>query len=239
MRGAAKTWHLLPHDRGAIERLGREARVSPVVAQLLLNRGAVELCQGDTRTAIELFEAGRARAESTGEGLLAARCADAEALARLDLGDNERALSLAVKAAEAAATAGSPELSRTANGTIALIYLRMGKIGEATTAANAAATFGRSRRALGAFALQGIAAIRRGKPVEAQSAFLKAHNQATELLQKEKNNYQILETKVLVLAGLILCGDHDELGGAEQAYRDARRKTNAAGAVRLCVQKLN
>lgn len=39
MRSAAKTWHLLPHDRGAVERLARDAAVPPVVAQLLLNRG--------------------------------------------------------------------------------------------------------------------------------------------------------------------------------------------------------
>src|SRR5262245_6357669 len=35
----AKAWHLLPHDRGAIERLSATLRVSPIVAQLLLNRG--------------------------------------------------------------------------------------------------------------------------------------------------------------------------------------------------------
>jgi single-stranded-DNA-specific exonuclease len=36
---AAKTWHLLPHDRAAIERLSQAAQLSPIVAQLLLNRG--------------------------------------------------------------------------------------------------------------------------------------------------------------------------------------------------------
>jgi single-stranded-DNA-specific exonuclease len=35
---AAKTWHLLPHDPAAIERLATTLRLSPVVAQLLLNR---------------------------------------------------------------------------------------------------------------------------------------------------------------------------------------------------------
>ncbi|MCS7046669.1 MAG: DHH family phosphoesterase, partial [Gemmataceae bacterium] len=33
-----KLWRLLPHDRAAIERLSRAARVAPIVAQLLLNR---------------------------------------------------------------------------------------------------------------------------------------------------------------------------------------------------------
>jgi single-stranded-DNA-specific exonuclease len=39
LRNVAKSWHLLPHDRGGIERLGRALRLPPIVAQLLLNRG--------------------------------------------------------------------------------------------------------------------------------------------------------------------------------------------------------
>jgi single-stranded-DNA-specific exonuclease len=39
---SAKTWHLLPHDARAIERLGAELRLSPIVAQLLLNRSLAE-----------------------------------------------------------------------------------------------------------------------------------------------------------------------------------------------------
>ena len=39
MRFAAKTWHLLPHDPAAVEGLSQALRLSPVVAQLLLNRG--------------------------------------------------------------------------------------------------------------------------------------------------------------------------------------------------------
>jgi single-stranded-DNA-specific exonuclease len=42
LRAAAKVWHLLPHDRGAIERLGEALRLPPLVAQLLLNRGIAE-----------------------------------------------------------------------------------------------------------------------------------------------------------------------------------------------------
>jgi single-stranded-DNA-specific exonuclease len=34
-----KTWRLLPHDAGASQRLARSLQVSPLVAQLLLNRG--------------------------------------------------------------------------------------------------------------------------------------------------------------------------------------------------------
>jgi single-stranded-DNA-specific exonuclease len=42
VRSVAKTWHLLPHDGGAVERLARETPVPPVVAQLLLNRGITD-----------------------------------------------------------------------------------------------------------------------------------------------------------------------------------------------------
>jgi single-stranded-DNA-specific exonuclease len=34
-----RIWHLLPHDRQAVERLASSLRLSPIVAQLLLNRG--------------------------------------------------------------------------------------------------------------------------------------------------------------------------------------------------------
>src|SRR5690348_1352399 len=39
---AAKTWHLLPHDAAAIDRLARALSISPVVSQLLLNRNQAE-----------------------------------------------------------------------------------------------------------------------------------------------------------------------------------------------------
>lgn len=42
MRHHPKTWHLLAHDRAQIEKLGTSLNVSPVVAQLLLNRGLGE-----------------------------------------------------------------------------------------------------------------------------------------------------------------------------------------------------
>jgi single-stranded-DNA-specific exonuclease len=42
LRHQPKTWQLLAHDRGWIERLGESLQVSPIVAQLLLNRGLSE-----------------------------------------------------------------------------------------------------------------------------------------------------------------------------------------------------
>lgn len=42
MPPASKTWHLLPHDQAGAARLAAAADVSPVVAQLLLNRGIAD-----------------------------------------------------------------------------------------------------------------------------------------------------------------------------------------------------
>ena len=39
---AAKIWRLMPHDQGAVEQLARTLNVSPIVAQLLLNRNLLE-----------------------------------------------------------------------------------------------------------------------------------------------------------------------------------------------------
>src|SRR5262245_37632363 len=43
MSRVEKVWHLLPCDRDATNRLAAAVRVSPVVAQLLLNRGVSDL----------------------------------------------------------------------------------------------------------------------------------------------------------------------------------------------------
>jgi single-stranded-DNA-specific exonuclease len=42
-----KLWHLLPHDSAVIERLARSLGVSPIIAQLLVNRQLVEPAQAE------------------------------------------------------------------------------------------------------------------------------------------------------------------------------------------------
>lgn len=45
MRSASKQWRLIPHDPVAIERLARTAQLSPIVSQVLINRGITEADQ--------------------------------------------------------------------------------------------------------------------------------------------------------------------------------------------------
>jgi single-stranded-DNA-specific exonuclease len=42
MPAVKKAWHLVPHDPAAIQRLAAELQLSPIVAQLLLNRGLAD-----------------------------------------------------------------------------------------------------------------------------------------------------------------------------------------------------
>lgn len=42
MQSVVKQWHLLPHDPAGIDRLARAAQLSPIVSQVLLNRGITE-----------------------------------------------------------------------------------------------------------------------------------------------------------------------------------------------------
>ncbi len=46
-RRTAKLWRLLPHDAASIERLARSLRVSPILAQLLLNRNVTETAHAE------------------------------------------------------------------------------------------------------------------------------------------------------------------------------------------------
>jgi single-stranded-DNA-specific exonuclease len=46
-RRHTKVWHLLPHDAAGIERMSRSLRVSPIIAQLLLNRKQAEGLQAE------------------------------------------------------------------------------------------------------------------------------------------------------------------------------------------------
>src|SRR5689334_7299796 len=75
----AKTWHLLPHDPDAVGQFARALQVSPIIAQLLLNRNVTapdearrfldaplaglhspDLLPGITEAAQRLYEAARA-----------------------------------------------------------------------------------------------------------------------------------------------------------------------------------
>jgi tetratricopeptide (TPR) repeat protein len=203
-------------------------------AQLLLTRGAVHRALDEHVPALRACEQAERVAGSISEDerLLEALCLDAQAAVLLDAGRIPDALDLASEAAGRSARNSNPDLARKANGTLALAHLRAGDLPAAFAAADAAARFSRSRRALGAFIVKGIVAYRSDRRPETAAAFWAAADQAAALRIKEGRNFQVLDTLGLALCGLTLCGAGGKQRAAVAAYRAARRVTQARGAVR-------
>lgn len=208
-------------------------------AELLLGRGMVELYQGSAVEAIGSFTRSRALAEELDDVLLAAQAMDAEALARFHLDPDGDALALAMRAVNIGMRSGVAQVSHAAIQTLVRIHLQKNDIPAAYTAVNAGARIRSDRRSIDILALRGIVGLRLDQTDFARSQFVDAHLKSKELLHREKNAYQILETNGLVLAGLVLCGEREHLKGAEKAYRDARDITQERGTIWLCMQLLN
>jgi tetratricopeptide (TPR) repeat protein len=227
------------------ESAGEEEEEQWLRMTLLMNRGLVRLYQaadqnGD-REAIELLKSAVATAEAARDRILTAQCLDVLALALLKTGDWHRAVEFANRASDVAIRSGGAELTRQACSTLALIQLVRRDMDSALAAANAAAEFGsiRSRDAY-PLAVQGTALLRCDDAPRARQAFLAAHDNAIQLLGKDSGAYEVLEADGLALTGLVLCGDDPgRLRDAEKAYRLARQRTRAPGAMKLCTLKLD
>lgn len=152
-----------------------------------------------------------------------------------------QALAPARRATEIAAKTRDSRLSCEANRTLALALLGGGQIGEAWEAARTAVHYGDDLWSMSAFAVQGVAAFRQGLNAKAREAFLEAHLRAETLYERAADNYQVLDTKGLVLYGLELCGGPEQFGRAVAAYKEARRLAPARGAAeraRLLLEQL-
>jgi hypothetical protein len=87
--------------------------------------------------------------------------------------------------------------------------------------------------------MQGITAHRNGDQEKARRAFSDAYMQAELLRKRDNRAFQVLDTQGLVLCGLALCGDRDQLDPAVRAYRAARAVTREQGAVRRSLRLLD
>ena len=218
---------------------GRSSLLSEWV-KMTLNKGLAQLYRdpiGDV--AVATLKSAKGLADDLDDRVLAAQCADALALATIGI-DDDRALALAKEAAAVGVETGRPGLAREANGTLALIHLRLRNIDDALAAADVAVEFGRSRRGFSGYVWRGIALLRRRDPDQAEYAFMRASSHASGQLGQESNCYQIYEFAGLAQAGLAVATRSDDLvKEAENSYLKARKLTMASGVIRLCVQKLD
>jgi tetratricopeptide (TPR) repeat protein len=231
--------------RGALAALGpptssTKPRLRQLMAQLQLNLGVLAGLRGGEEVALAAIR--HARRIARGHPLLEAKCLDAEAVVLLNSGRTDAAaiaVGLAEEASRVGASAGNPELSRKANGTLALALLRRGREGEAFAAAASAARYDRSRLVLGALALKGLTALRMSRVDEAVRAFREVDDRAGKLLDRDSGWYQIWDTRALVLCGLALCDMPDMLDRAVLAYEEARRIESAAGVINRALRLLD
>lgn len=228
----------LDHHRGAWEALNdlHDKDSDTLRAELLLNVSSIHSQLGRNVDALDLLEQGRKLARELHEELLEGWILNSEAQVLIE-GHPAQAIKPATEAVSIGARTRNPNLSRDANTSLALAYLCAGNLNAASEAADAAAKYRQSRRALGAFALQGITAYRKGDLEKARLAFQDALLQAEKLRERERRNYQVLDLAGLAQYGLALCGDPDRFDSAIRAYREARAITRQQGAVRraLCL----
>lgn len=206
--------------------------------ELLLNNGWVHSQLGRNVEALELLREGKELACQLGEELLEGEILNSEAQVLID-GHPAQAIKPATEAVLIGARTRNPNLSREANTSLALAYLCAGNLNAASEAADAASKYRHSRRALGAFALRGITAYRKGDLEKARLAFLDAHMQAERLSRREPRNYQVFDLDGLALCGLALCDDHKLLDDAVRAYRAARAITREQAVVRRALGMLD
>jgi tetratricopeptide (TPR) repeat protein len=205
--------------------------------ELLLNIGSIYCELGRSVDALDRLREGRKLARQIREELLEGLILNLEAQVLID-GHPAQAIEPATEAVLIGARTRNPNLSREANTSLALAYLCAGNLNAASEAADAASKYRRSRRALGAFVLQGITAYRKGDSEKARMAFQDAHVQAELLSSRERRNYQIFDADGLAWCGLALCDDdHKLFEHAIRAYRHARAITREPGVVRraLCL----
>jgi tetratricopeptide (TPR) repeat protein len=182
---------------------------------------------GERGRARRLLEDGRSRAVKLGDRRMEGRCLLGEAELALDDGNPEHAVARARDASAIGVRNGDRALCRNAMEILAKALLVRNDLDGAARAADIAQ---RNPGSMLGFGLAGLAAYRRGEKEDARSAFYKGYTQGRQHRANE-GDFQFLDEYGLVVSGLVLLGDRSHLATALNAFRAARKITDAAGAV--------
>lgn len=194
---------------------------------MLYCEGWIHSQLGERDRAWSLLEDGRNRAVELGDRRMEGRCRLSEAELALDDGNPERAVALARDASAIGVRNGDRALCRNAMEILAMALLVRDDLDGATRAADIAQ---RNPGSMLSFGVAGLAAYRRGEKEDARSAFYKGYTQGRQHWANE-GDFQFLDQYGLVVSGLVLLGDQSHLTTALDAFRTARKITDAAGAV--------
>ena len=136
-----------------------------------------------------------------------------------DWGEAARELEQAIEVAD---DIGSPQYSRDARETLALVNLYRNNLPAARDMAEAARKYDVRLSNHRTSAMLGVVALRQGDRNTARQAFTAAINEASQVIVVSADNYEAHDSKGLSLCGLALCGDPAQIPAAKDAYKAAR-----------------
>ncbi|MFC7279224.1 AAA family ATPase [Paractinoplanes rhizophilus] len=206
--------------------------VGPDLAlSLEYQRALIDFERGQAGRSVDRLEQARDAAVKANARVIAARCDDLAAWGWLLRNKPGRATEAALRAYEVAERGGDPGLWSTSGTTLAIIELHHDKPDRAFAAANLATRYATGMYAAEAFAVKGVASLRRGDSREhARQAFSKGAELARELGTAAPGCYRPHEVEGLALAGLALLDPERGEQGAADAYREAKRIVDLPGA---------
>jgi tetratricopeptide (TPR) repeat protein len=186
---------------------------------------------GDYRRAIDHYQQRLAIARETGY-----RYGEGFALACLgevhrDTGGLVQACKYFQDASEIADATGNRQVQHEVRFGLALAHLYAGDLRAAREAIDEARHYDYPQNTAAAWTATGIIRLRQGEPGAASKAFACGLAGANGLLERCGQNFSALDTKGLTLCGLALCEDRGHLTAAEEAFRAARKTTQAKGVV--------
>ncbi len=122
---------------------------------------------------------------------------------------------------------------------LALAHLFAGELTVAREAIDAARTYDFPENNAAMWTVAGIIRLRQEEHAAACEAFSRALAEANGLLEKSDQNFSALDTKALALCGLALCEDERHLAAATEAFRAARKITQARGVLTTILQQFD
>ena len=149
----------------------------------------------------------------------------------LDQGAWEEAAQAFKQAIEIADDSANPQLQQLARLGLAEANLYRGQLTAAHEMAEAAQQYNFPLGNHKIPAVLGVAALRQDDRNSAREAFATALHEADELLTRNPQFYQALDTKGLALCGLALCENSEHIPEAKVAYKAARAINSDAGIV--------
>jgi tetratricopeptide (TPR) repeat protein len=189
---------------------------------------------GDARQAIEFFEQALVIRREIGDKYGEANDLDNTGIALLNIEDYQKAKAIFPQAFQIADDISYPVVQLEARWGLAQVFLMQNELLNARSTIETALQYDVPQYNHNARALHGIVALRQVDGVTARGAFVRAIEQADEILAKTPEYYDALDAKGLALCGLILCSGDSRITPTDaiETFRAARKIAPHVGVIK-------